>query len=52
MGPRDTIKASNRTYGFRDTLDVVTQDLAVTLSTALAESLRIVGKHRALRATT
>jgi hypothetical protein len=46
------MNASSRTYGFRDTLDVVTQDLAVALSTALAESLQIAGKHRALRATT
>ena len=36
----------SRTYGFSDTLDVVTKDLAVALSTALAQTLqRRYGQH-------
>lgn len=44
MGPSDAKNSSRMTYGLRDTLDVVTQDLAVALSTALAESLEIAPK--------
>lgn len=47
MSTIDTIN-SGRTHGLGDTLNVVTQDLPVTLSTPLAETLQIVPKHSEL----